>query len=204
MRFISPKIDYAFKKIFGSNQSKDILISFLNAIIYDGKNKIKSLEIIELENQRQLGVLLDDKSTVIIEMKTGDVEGCKKQVLQDVSKIYSADENYLELRPVISLTISDRLIFSNSDRTINQFVFKERQDGFEYQKEKLCLIFVQLPNFKKTLSELETLTDKWIYFIKEAAVLEEIPPTLKEVPEIEKALNLANEANLTVKELEAL
>jgi len=201
MRFISPKIDYAFKKIFGSNQSQDILISFLNAIIYDGKNKIKSLKIIELENQRQLGVLLDDKSTVIIEMKTGDVESCKKQVLQDVSKIYSADENYLELRPVISLTISDRLIFSNSDRTINQFVFQERQDGFEYHKEKLCLIFVQLPNFKKTLSELETLTDKWIYFIKEAAVLEEIPPTLREVPEIEKALNLANEANFTVEKL---
>ena len=201
MRFISPKIDYAFKKIFGSNQSKDILISFLNAIIYDGKNKIKSLTIIELENQRQLGVLLDDKSTVIIEMKTDDVEDCKKQVLQNASKIYSADENYLELRPVISLTISDRLIFSNSDRTINQFVFQERQDGFEYHKEKLCLIFVQLPNFKKTLSELETLTDKWIYFIKEAAFLEEIPPTLREVPEIEKALNLANEANFTVEKL---
>lgn len=42
MRFISPKIDYAFKKIFGSNQSKDILISFINAIIFDGKNKINS------------------------------------------------------------------------------------------------------------------------------------------------------------------
>ena len=37
MSFISPKIDYAFKKIFGSEESKEILISFLNAIIYDGK-----------------------------------------------------------------------------------------------------------------------------------------------------------------------
>ena len=46
MRFISPKIDYAFKKIFGSDQSQDILISFLNAIIYNGKDKIKSLTII--------------------------------------------------------------------------------------------------------------------------------------------------------------
>ncbi len=36
MRFISPKTDFAFKKIFGSEQSKDILISFLNAIIYSG------------------------------------------------------------------------------------------------------------------------------------------------------------------------
>jgi len=40
MRFISPKTDFAFKKIFGSEQSKDILISFLNAIIYSGEEKI--------------------------------------------------------------------------------------------------------------------------------------------------------------------
>ncbi len=45
MRFISPKIDYAFKKIFGSSQSQQILISFLNAIIYDGENIIQSLTI---------------------------------------------------------------------------------------------------------------------------------------------------------------
>ncbi|MDY7015439.1 MAG: PD-(D/E)XK nuclease family transposase, partial [Cyanobacteriota bacterium] len=36
MRFINPKTDYAFKKIFGSAESKDILISFLNALVYDG------------------------------------------------------------------------------------------------------------------------------------------------------------------------
>ena len=37
MDFVSPKIDYAFKKIFGSEESKEILIGFLNGIIYDGK-----------------------------------------------------------------------------------------------------------------------------------------------------------------------
>lgn len=46
MNFVSPKIDYAFKKIFGSETSKDILISFLNAIIYEGEKNIKSLTII--------------------------------------------------------------------------------------------------------------------------------------------------------------
>ncbi|MFB2835927.1 PD-(D/E)XK nuclease family transposase, partial [Floridanema evergladense] len=43
MRFISPKVDYAFKKIFGSSQSQVILISFLNAIIYEGEKVIQSL-----------------------------------------------------------------------------------------------------------------------------------------------------------------
>lgn len=46
MIFINPKTDYAFKKIFGSDQSKDILISFLNATIYDGNSIIEDLEII--------------------------------------------------------------------------------------------------------------------------------------------------------------
>ncbi len=78
MGFISPKIDYTFNKIFGSDGSQDILISFLNTIIYEGKNKIKSLEIIDPYNPGQVQILkdsfldvravLDNKSTVIIEM----------------------------------------------------------------------------------------------------------------------------------------
>jgi hypothetical protein len=48
MRFINPKIYFAFKKIFGSNESKPILISFLNAMIYGGNSTISDLEIIDL------------------------------------------------------------------------------------------------------------------------------------------------------------
>jgi predicted transposase/invertase (TIGR01784 family) len=47
MRFIDPKIDFAFKKIFGSSDSKDILINFLNAILYEGQPLIEDLEIID-------------------------------------------------------------------------------------------------------------------------------------------------------------
>ena len=80
MRFINPKIYCAFKKIFASNQSQDILISFLNAIIYEGKNQIKSLEIIDRYNHSFLDVLavLEDKSTVIIEMQVANVKGLEK------------------------------------------------------------------------------------------------------------------------------
>jgi predicted transposase/invertase (TIGR01784 family) len=47
MRFINPKTDFAFKKIFGSSESKNILKSFLNALIYAGQPIIKDLEIID-------------------------------------------------------------------------------------------------------------------------------------------------------------
>jgi predicted transposase/invertase (TIGR01784 family) len=41
--YINPKTDFAFKKIFGSKESKDILISFLNAILYDEQDAIQDL-----------------------------------------------------------------------------------------------------------------------------------------------------------------
>lgn len=47
MRYINPKTDFAFKKIFGSEESKEILISFLNSIIYGDKSLIDDLEIID-------------------------------------------------------------------------------------------------------------------------------------------------------------
>nr|WP_293109543.1 Rpn family recombination-promoting nuclease/putative transposase [Okeania sp. SIO2F4] len=218
MRFISPKIDYAFKKIFGYNKSQDILISFLNAIIYEGKNKIKSLEIIDPYSPGQVEIfkdsffdfraVLDDKSTVIIEMQVANVAGFENRVVYNAAKIYSnqlkSREDYPEIRPIIALTIVDFLMFPNTDRLITDFVLKDRLENFEYTKEQIGFVFVELPKFKKNLSELETLTDKWIDFIKEAAILEEIPTSLKEVPEIEKALNIANRANLTPQELEKL
>jgi predicted transposase/invertase (TIGR01784 family) len=56
MRFINPKTDYAFKKIFGSEQSHDILISFLNAILYGGNSVIKDLEIYHYLSPKIRGV----------------------------------------------------------------------------------------------------------------------------------------------------
>ena len=63
---------------------------------------------------------------------------------------------------------------------------------------------MELPKFNKELSALETLSDKWIYFLKSAPSLEIIPSSLGEVSEIEAALNIANRADLNNQELEEL
>ena len=63
---------------------------------------------------------------------------------------------------------------------------------------------MELPKFNKELSALETLSDKWIYFLKSAPSLEVIPSSLGEVSEIEAALNIANRADLNNQELEEL
>ncbi|MEK0189153.1 Rpn family recombination-promoting nuclease/putative transposase, partial [Microcoleus anatoxicus] len=100
MTFINPKTDYAFKKIFGSSESKDILISFLNAIIYDGNSTIQDLEIINPNLPPQVEGLKDssldvkaklaDGTLVIIEMQVLNVESFGQRILYNAAKTYAS------------------------------------------------------------------------------------------------------------------
>jgi predicted transposase/invertase (TIGR01784 family) len=105
---------------------------------------------------------------------------------------------------VIALTITDFVMFENQERVISHFVFKENEDLFDYPNHELELFFVELPKFHKELDDLETLTEKWIYFMKNTNQLEAVPETMEIVPEIGKALRIANQANLSPEELEDL
>ena len=218
MNFINPKTDFAFKKIFGSNQSKEILISFLNAILYPGQTVIQDLEIIDPYLAPQIqgikDTYLDVKAklaggeTVIIEMQVLNVEAFRKRILYNATKAYSLQlvtgERYNLLNPVIALTIADFEMFDTSDEVISRFAFKEKQRLEEYVADELELVFVELPKFDKELEELQSLTDKWIYFLKESFTLNEVPEIMGVVPEIGQAFSIANKANLTREELEDL
>lgn len=218
MIFINPKTDFAFKKIFGSEQSKDILISFLNALLYDAQPIIEDLEILNpYLAPRIRGVkdtYLDVKAritgdkTVIIEMQVLNVEGFEKRILYNAAKAYSiqldSGEDYTLLNPVIALTITDFEMFPHLDKVISRFALKEKDYLVDYLIYDIELVFVELTKFRKELEELETLTDKWIYFLKSARSLDGVPETMGVVPEIRKAFEVANQANLNREELEDL
>jgi predicted transposase/invertase (TIGR01784 family) len=218
MRFINPKTDFAFKKIFGSEQSKDILISFLNALLYDGNSTIEDLEIINpylapkirgiKDTYLDVRAKITGDKTVIIEMQVLNVEGFEKRILYNAAKAYSiqldSGENYNLLNPVIALTITDFEMFSNWDKVISRFALKEQDYLVDYSIYDIELVFVELPKFNKSLDELESLTDKWIYFLKSARSLETVPEEIGEIPEIKKAFAIANQANLNRDELEDL
>jgi len=218
MIFINPKTDFAFKKIFGSEQSKDILISFLNSLLYSGQSTIQDLEIINpylapkiqgiKDTYLDVKARLADNKMVIIEMQVLNLEGFEKRILYNAAKAYSIQlepgEDYTLLNPVIALTLTDFEMFENLPQVISNFVLKEKTVLTDYPINDLELVFVELPKFTKALDELETLADKWIYFIKSARGLETIPETMGQVPEIRKAFEVANQANLTGEELEAL
>ena len=113
-------------------------------------------------------------------------------------------EGYSHIKPAIALTITDFQMFDQTQRFLTRFGLKEKQELFDYTDPEIEFIFVELPKFTKTIGELDTLTDKWIYFIKDAPSLEVIPPTFRQVSELEKAMNIANQANLSLEELEKL
>lgn len=218
MHFISPKTDFAFKKIFGSTDSKDILISFLNALLYAGQPTIEDLEIIDPYSASRVRTLKDTyldvkakitgNKTVIIEMQVLNVAAFDKRVLYNATKAYSTQlksgEGYSKLNPVIALTITDFEMFENRAKVISHFIFKEKEELFDYPNQELEMVFVELPKFHKELDDLESLTDKWIYFMKNTSQLDTVPESMEIVPEIQKAFTIANEANLSLQELEDL
>ena len=216
MKFINPKTDFAFKKIFGSTNSQDILISFLNALIYDGQPIIQDLKIIDpylaatviglKDSYLDVKAQITGNKTVIIEMQVLNVAAFEKRVIYNLAKTYANQlqirDSYPRLKPVIALTITDFEMFQEQPDVISHFIFKEKEKLFDYPDLEVEMFFVELPKFKKELDELTTLTDKWIYFMKHTPDLETIPPTMETVPELEKAFQIANEANLSLKELQ--
>ncbi len=216
MRFINPKTDYAFKKIFGSEQSKNILISFLNALIYEGNSTIEDLEIINpnlpprveglKDTYLDVKAKLNDGTIIIIEMQVLNVQSFGERVLFNAAKTYAFQlqrgEGYRMLKPVIALTLTDFEMFPQRDHFTSRFVYREVSDGSFYRENDIELLFVELPKFTKEQAQLETITDKWIYFIKYARSLTGIPENMDDTPELHQAFEIANQANLSPDELD--
>ena len=179
-------------------------------MIYDGNPTITDLEIIDpylpsKDSYLDVQARLAGDATVIIEMQVLNIESLAKRVVYNAAKTYSTQlsrgEGYFKLKPVIALTITGFEMFDNDREVISHFVFKEKKRLFDYVDPGMEMIFIELPKFNKELDELETLTDKWIYFMKNAFYLEVVPQTMETVSEINQAFEIANEANFNAKEL---
>lgn len=218
MKFINPKIDLAFKKIFGSSDSKDILINFLNALLYEAQPVIEDLEIIPPQTENPTGEVQDtyleikarinSDQIALIELQIINVSSFGKRLLYNAEKTYSLEftpeERYEKLKQVISLKIADFEMFPNQKQVISRFVFKEKEQHFDYPDTEIELVFVEMPKFSKQLAELETTADQWIYFLKNTSTLQTVPEKLSAVPEIQKAFQLASDSNFTQQELKEL
>jgi predicted transposase/invertase (TIGR01784 family) len=113
----------------------------------------------------------------------------------------AAGEDYHLLNDVIALTITDFVMFDNTD-LVSKFRLRD-ESGREYSDD-LELIFAKLPKPRKTEAELDNLLDKWLYFLRFAKRLQSIPGVLGQEKPIEHAFRIANRAQLSPEELDAL
>ena len=156
---------------------------------------------------------LDVKATlasgkiVIIEMQVLNVLDFKQRVLYNAAKAFAiqldSGEGYDALNPVVALTITDFSMFDTHQKVVSRYQLKEEDELTNYSDD-IELVFAELPKFNKSLDELASLTDKWLYFLKEASHLEAIPERLGQEPEIQNAFEIARQSRLTRDEIEAL
>ena len=179
MQFISPQNDFAFKRIFGNEQHKEILISFINSVL-DLSGERQVVEV-ELANPYQVPRLEQFKETIldinatcqsgrkfIVEMQVERQRLFHKRALYYSSKAYveqlTSGVDYPELKPVYFIGVLNFNFTDNSSYLSRHLILdtetrEQRISDFEF-----C--FIELPKFAKHESELQSIVDKWIFFLK--------------------------------------
>jgi predicted transposase/invertase (TIGR01784 family) len=219
MKFVDPKNDVAFKKIFGNEEKKEILISFLNAVLnLEGEKEIAEIDILNPYQTPSLqdfkGSILDIRAkdkrgvTFIVEMQVAQVTGDRKRFQYYAAKAYASQiergEKYPVLNPVILIAILDYEMFEDEEDddeylsrhlTLNERTKKQELNALEYY-------FIELPKFTKSEAELTNVLDKWVYFIKHASNLDLVPESA-DTESLKAAYEVANQFGWNRDELQA-
>ena len=181
-KFLDPKNDFAFKRVFGSEKNKDILIQFLNDILdhqYIGQIKdITFLPTIQepavaASKQSIVDVLCQDQHGVqyIVEMQVTATTDFDKRVQYYATKAYSRQllkgEDYQKLRNVIFLAITNFTMFPDDPSIKSDHIIFNSQT-YAHKLKGLHFTFIELTKFTKKLEELTSIREKWYYYLKHA------------------------------------
>jgi len=213
-RYINPYTDFGFKKLFGEEANKDLLIDFLNQLL-PAHHQIATLKF---RNPEILGEMIHERKAIFdihCEAQSGEkfiveMQKAKVNFFKDRSLFYATipireqakkgDWDF-RLTPVYMIAILDFQYDENEERQkFLRSVNLKDQDG-EVFYDKLTFKFIQMPLFNKGENELETHFDKWIYLLKKLESFDEIPKILDE-PIFEKAFEVAELAKMTPQQYE--
>lgn len=190
-KYINPFTDFGFKKIFGEEASKLLLIDFLNALLLQ-KNKIVDLSF---KNTEQLGQTDTDRKVIydiyceneIGEKFIVELQKAKQNYFKERTIYYSTfpireqaekgEWNY-NLKSVycigiLDFTFDDYEEIPEKNEVVHTIKLKNQKGNIFY--EKLTYIYIEMPNFKKTESELTSRLDKWLFFIKNLEDFQNMP-----------------------------
>ena len=193
-RYINPYTDFGFKKLFGTELNKELLISFLNALL-QGEQTVKDVTYLNTEH---LGTQEIDRRAVfdvycegengekfLVEMQRGEQQFFKDRSLfyttfpirEQASKGRGWD---YELKSIYTIGILNFTFDNSSDEYYHHEVKLVDMRTKEVFYDKLTLIYLEMPKFNKEEHELETMFDKWMFVLRNLGNLMERPIALQE------------------------
>ena len=194
-RYINPYTDFGFKKLFGTEMNKDLLISFLNAL-FNGQEVITDITYLPTEQFGNYGsrrAIFDvycnteKGEKIIVEMQKNE-----QAFFKDRSVFYASfpiqqqgqrgsDWNF-ELKSVYTIGILN-FVF-DEDKNDTDYLHHEVKLMDTSKKtvfyDKLTFVYLEMPKFNKTEDELVTMFDKWLFVLKNLTRLFDRPKALQE------------------------
>lgn len=182
MNDIIPKVDFAFKKLFGTEDNKELLISLINSILSED-DQIVSLVIINPYNFAQFGgeneSLLNIKAKdangtyLNIEMQVGTEVSSDKRSLYYWSNLVAnqlkRDAIYEDMTKTICINILDNNIIKDTDDYHSEYKILNTKTGKDDGLHgALEIHYIELRKFKKEYYELTSSLDRWITFLNKA------------------------------------
>lgn len=208
-RYANFYTDFAFKKLFGTEANKECLVCFLNSL-FDGQEVVKEVTYLNTEHLGHAS--LDRKAVfdVYCQNEKGErilieMQKAEQKYFKDRSIFYSTfpireqapkGEWNFELKKVYTICILNFIFDDSTDECMHHEVKLIDTKTNKVFYDKLTYVYLEMPKFRKTESELLTLRDKWFYAIKHLNSLMERPAILREAV-FEHFFRAAEIANFT-------
>jgi predicted transposase/invertase (TIGR01784 family) len=208
-KYINPYTDFGFKKLFGEEGNKDLLMDFLNQLL-PAHHQIIDLNFRNVENLADISAerkaIFDihckaiSGERFIVEMQKAKVKYFKDRSLFYITfpirdQAQQGEWNF-KLEPIYFVAVLDfEYDEAEERRKFRRDVALKDQDGDVFF-DKLHFKFLQMPLFRLREHELKTKFDKWCYFLKNLESFDHIPNILNE-PIFQKAFGTAELAGLS-------
>ncbi len=192
-KYIDPLTDFGFKRLFGTEPHKALLIDFLNTLLPDYHH----IQDVTFKNPETIGRTWADRRAIFdiyCQTDSGErfiveIQKAKQKFFKDRSVYYSTFPiqeqactgpwNY-KLTAVYTVGVLDFTFdeHKHEETLIHTVELKDQHCDVFY--DKLKFIYIELPKFKKSLTELDSHTDKWLFLLRHLAQLETPPQNLQE------------------------
>lgn len=192
-KYVNPLTDFGFKRLFGTEPNKDLLIDFLNQLLPQ-KHQIKTLSY--SKNEQMPDHMIERKAIfdIFCESASGEkfiveIQKAKQNFFKDRSVYYSTfpireqakvgNWNF-KLSAVYTIGVLDFLFDEHKNDTDIIHTVRLKDQNNEVFYDKLTFIYIELPKFQKEAHELENKQDKWLYVFRHLAALHGRPDALQE------------------------